>query len=191
MSKFLPIRSHFQNPLSQVTPENLVNLQPRHQFEDVMNMDPLTAFKSMFSGLSPLMSLDAAMNTISPPLSTILSTDLVENKDSFTFHVDLPGIKKEDIVIDVNEEKIVIKGKREQVHENDSNFSHYVERTYGKVSRTIPIPRGADVKAATATFTDGCLELSLPKTEEGYETARTLEITDKNKKVKPSEQAIN
>ena len=119
---------------------------------------------------------DMQLNQLSP----ILSTDLIEKKDMFSVHVDLPGIRKEDLVVNVNAENIVIKGERKAVHEENSDYLHHLERSYGKVQRTIPIPRGVDSSLVTASFENGTLEITLPKAEVSEsEATRTLDISDK------------
>jgi HSP20 family protein len=90
---------------------------------------------------------------------------------------DLPGVKKEDVKVEVDQNAITIQGQRR--HEQSSRQQGYYrsERSYGSFYRTIPLPEGADPSTASATFRDGVLEIALqaPLKRAG---SRSLEIKD-------------
>jgi hypothetical protein len=70
-------------------------------------------------------------------------------------HVDLPGVKEEDLIIDILADSLVIKAERRRVHSLDTDILHRSEKTYGKVQRTIPTPTDANFSTASAKFKDG------------------------------------
>jgi len=146
---------------------------PRLLSRSGMFPDPVGEMMRMMSPARGLWSEEA------DALTSILSADVLEQKDAFKIHMDLPGIKKEDLHVDITDDYISIKGERKQVHEENSDYIMQVERHWGKVARTIPVPKGVNVKEAKANFENGVLEVSLPKVVEAIgEAPHKLEITE-------------
>jgi len=77
--------------------------------------------------------------------------------------VDLPGIKPDDVSVEIDNECLLIRGERKSLHEEEDSLSHQVERSYGSVTRSIPIPRAADKANAAVKFEHGVLIVSFPK----------------------------
>jgi HSP20 family protein len=91
--------------------------------------------------------------------------DVTENAKAFELHVSLPGMKKEEINIDVDGDVITISGERKlKTEDNDSKF-HVVESYYGKFSRSFTLPENTAKSDITASYTDGVLLVVVPKTE--------------------------
>ena len=72
--------------------------------------------------------------------SPFFSADIVESLDDFHVHVDLPGVNPNDLDISVVNGFLNIKAERRQKHEEDVGFTHNIERSYGKVQRSVAIP---------------------------------------------------
>jgi len=89
---------------------------------------------------------------------------------------DLPGLKKEDVSVDITDEAIAISGERRQEHESKSGGYYRSERSYGNFYRTIPLPKGAISDQAKATFKDGVLEIRVPAPPEQVNRGRRIEI---------------
>jgi HSP20 family protein len=92
-------------------------------------------------------------------------TDVIESAKSFDVHVSLPGLKKDDIKIDVNGDMLTISGERKMNNENKEDKYHMVESFYGKFSRSFNLPENVDKQNIQAEFTDGILALQIPKVE--------------------------
>jgi HSP20 family protein len=90
---------------------------------------------------------------------------------------DLPGVKKEDVKIEVDQDAITLQGQRRQEQTTQDRGYYRSERSYGSFYRTIPLPEGADPSTATATFRDGVLEIALQAPQKRSGT-RSLEIKD-------------
>jgi HSP20 family protein len=103
--------------------------------------------------------------------------EMFERDGKLIVTADLPGVKKEDVRVEVDQDAISIQGQRR--HEQASRQQGYyrTERSYGSFYRTIPLPEGADPSTASATFRDGVLEIALqaPQKRAG---SRSLEIKD-------------
>lgn len=92
---------------------------------------------------------------------------------------DLPGMKKEDIHVNVEDDVITIQGERRSSEEGrDQQQGFYrSERSYGSFYRTIPLPEGVNAENAEATFRDGVLDIAFDAPT-GQKRGRTLEISD-------------
>ena len=95
-----------------------------------------------------------------------LTTDLIETDGSIIVKADLPGVKKEDIVIDLSDDSIEIFAKfEEETEEEGVNFIKK-ERRYGEARRSLILPEAINVKETSAKFDNGVLTVTLPKLEE-------------------------
>ena len=92
--------------------------------------------------------------------------DLVETDEDLVLRADLPGVKGEDVNIEVKDGTLTVSGERRAEHEEGSEGFYRVERAFGSFSRSLSLPRGVDPDAVTADFTDGVLEVRIPKPEE-------------------------
>lgn len=92
-------------------------------------------------------------------------TDIVETAKSFDVQVSLPGLKKDEIKIDVNGDMLTISGERKLNNENKEDKYHMVESFYGKFTRSFTLPENVDKQNIQAELTDGILNLSIPKVE--------------------------
>jgi len=97
-----------------------------------------------------------------------MKIDVKEDDKSFTVKADIPGVKKEDIQIDIEDDRISLSAevKREKEEKKDEKVV-YSERAYGMVSRSFTLPVDVDAKAAKAEYKDGVLNLTLPKKGNG------------------------
>ncbi len=90
--------------------------------------------------------------------------DMSETKDAIVVKAEIPGVEQNDIQVLLQEQILTIKGeKRHEKEEKDEHF-HRVERSYGAFTRTVTLPVAADAEKVSATFKDGVLTVTLPKT---------------------------
>ncbi len=100
--------------------------------------------------------------------------DIEEDKDQFTVSAELPGMKKDDIDISIDDNIIIISGERASKKEEKEKTYHRIERAYGKFYRAISLPRDIDESKIKASFNDGILVVCLPKSEKSIK--RQIEI---------------
>ena len=94
------------------------------------------------------------------------AVDVVEEKDTFLVKADLPGLSKDDVSVSIQDNFLTIKGERKyDAEKKDTSFYHR-ERIYGSFMRTIELPARVDAGKINATFKDGVLHVTLPKSEE-------------------------
>ena len=129
-------------------------------------MNPLTRYEPLVG------QLDGLFNDFFRPAfvwdnrteSAPIRVDVKETADAYTVHAELPGVKKDDINVEIegNEVTIGAEVKREtQAKEGEKVLR--TERFYGKSARRFALPHEIDETKANAKFTDGVLELTLPK----------------------------
>jgi HSP20 family protein len=92
---------------------------------------------------------------------------------------DLPGLKKDDIHVEVTPEALTIRGERKQEKAEERKGSCYRECSYGSFYRSIPMPEGVDTGKAVASFQNGVLEITLPAPTLVEEKPRRVEIAEK------------
>ena len=97
-----------------------------------------------------------------------MKIDVKEDDKSYTVKADIPGVKKEDIQVDIEDDRVSLKAevKRETAEKKDEKVV-YSERAYGMVSRSFTLPTDVDAKGASAEYKDGVLNLTLPKKANG------------------------
>lgn len=100
----------------------------------------------------------------SPAEAPTVKIDVKEQEKAFVVHAEMPGIKKEDIHVHIDGPVVSISAERKQEKEaKDGERVLRTERYFGKVSRSFQLGQDIDDTQATAKFTDGVLELTLPK----------------------------
>lgn len=102
------------------------------------------------------------------------AVDVHESNDAFTIEVELPGMKKEDVILNYQDGTLAISGERKQEKETAEKNVHRVERVYGKFSRSFHFPTPVDGNAIRASFSDGLLTVDIPKADEAK--PRQIEI---------------
>jgi HSP20 family protein len=89
-----------------------------------------------------------------------------ETENAYHLEVDLPGVKKEDIKVDIEEDKLVISGEKKLKNELKEDNYYKVESYYGTFKRSFAIPKEADVENIHAESKDGVLEVVIPKMQQ-------------------------
>jgi HSP20 family protein len=94
------------------------------------------------------------------------AVELSENDTRYTITVEIPGVRKEDVHVDLREGMLVIHGEKKSEREEKKERSRYVERSYGSFTRSFTLPPDADADRLDANFKDGVLTINIPRTEE-------------------------
>ena len=103
--------------------------------------------------------------------------EMGEKDGKVCISADLPGVKKEDLDVHIDEDAVTIAGERRQERTVDERGYYQSERSYGSFYRSIPLPEGTQTDAATAEFKDGVLQIEIPAPERKSH-GRKLEIKD-------------
>ncbi len=103
------------------------------------------------------------------------TVDVAETEKEFEIQFHVPGMKKENISIDVQKDRLTVSGERKFENEkNEKNF-HKIESHYGSFSRSFYLPDTVNVEKIDATYKEGILTVSVPK-DEKKESKRTISI---------------
>ena len=135
----------------------------RH-FRSAASFDPFRMFDEM----------DRRLMNAAPAVSAF-RTDVLDTGDAFKLECELPGFKKEDIKLDVENDCLTISAERKENKDEEKHSFIKRERFYGSYSRSFDVS-GIDVDRISASYTDGVLSLELPKKVEKAPEARRLEI---------------
>ena len=106
-----------------------------------------------------------------------LKTYIKDTGDSYTLEADLPGFKKEDIHVDIADDRLTVSAERHSNYEDKDKKGNYLrcERSYGSYARSFDIS-GIDAAGIKAAYSDGVLRVTLPKQKEVPASSRRLEI---------------
>lgn len=91
--------------------------------------------------------------------------DIEESKDNIKVTAELPGMKKEDIRLTISDGQLMIQGERKFEKEEKDKTYHRIERSYGKFRRTISLPTEVEEDKVKATYEQGILKVTIPKSE--------------------------
>lgn len=104
--------------------------------------------------------------------------DVFEKDNRLVTKIDLPGLKKENVKVEVTDGHLAISGERKRETEEKGEEFYRCEREYGSFYRSVPLPEGAKIEDVKATFTDGVLEVSVPLPARSDAKPRKVEIQE-------------
>lgn len=105
------------------------------------------------------------------------AVDVVENdQHALVLSAELPGVKKEDIELKVENNTLTIRGERKRAFETKEDGYHRVERAYGAFARSFTLPQTVSAEGITADFKDGVLNVTLPAREEAKPRQVTINV---------------
>jgi HSP20 family protein len=107
--------------------------------------------------------------------------DVVERDNRLVTRVDLPGMKKEDVTVEVTDGHLALSGERKRQSEEKKDNFYRSEREYGSFYRAVPLPEGVKLEDVKATFADGVLEVSVPLPARPEANVRKVQIEEPKK----------
>jgi HSP20 family protein len=134
---------------------------------DLVTWDPYREFRSLtdrfnraFSGAPARREEEMNLGSWLPPV------DIAEDKDRLVLTAELPGFQKDQIQVQLEGGVLTLRGERKFEEEKNGRNYHRVERSYGHFVRSFTLPNDVDRDNVKATFTNGLLEVAIPKREE-------------------------
>jgi HSP20 family protein len=158
----------------------LVRWDPAREL-DAFQSDMNRLFDSFFGRREGPAAYGSARRWI-PPM------DLVETEDNLVLRADLPGVDQDDIEIEVKDGVLTVSGERKAQHETQREGYHRVERSFGRFSRSLELPKGVDPQNVSAHFDKGVLEVRMPKPEERKPTRIEIKSGDEKPVIEAEEQ---
>ena len=144
---------------------NLMRWEPFRETEDFLRNLP----SPMFGRWPQLLGEHEGMKIEWSPV-----VDIKETETEYLVNAELPGVKKEDFKISLDEGVLTIEGERRQEKEVKGEKTHRVERFYGTFCRSFTLPEYADANAIRAEYTNGVLNVHVPKLK--IEKRKALEL---------------
>ena len=139
----------------------------------VTRFDPFREIKELenrlFQNYVPVVQSDKGINAFTPSVNTR------EDEKAYYIEVDLPGVKKEDIKVDIKDNTLTISGERKFKDEVKEDDYYKIETSIGKFSRTFTLPEDADVENIDAKSENGVLDIVIPKVKK-EESVKTIEV---------------
>lgn len=102
--------------------------------------------------------------------------------DRFIVRAELPGLKKDDVQVELTDDALTIHGERKHEQEEEREGYYHSEREYGEFHRVIPLPEGVIGESAEASFRNGVLEITMQAPPAEASRGRRLEIKEESKK---------
>jgi len=102
--------------------------------------------------------------------------DIFEDGSDVVVKAEMPGMKKEDIEVNLTDEMVTVSGEKKKEEKVEKKDYYRVERSYGSFRRSFKLPKEVQSDKAKASFKDGVLEVRVPKTEEAVKKEKKIKI---------------
>jgi HSP20 family protein len=158
--------------------------------------DPFAVLRQMTSELDrafgewPSFRWPALALTTQESLAWSPRIDVVERGGRLVTRVDLPGMKKEDVSVEVTDGHLILSGERKREMEEKKENYYRSEREYGSFHRTVPLPDGVKLEDVKATFADGVLEVSVPLPVAAESKIKKIQIEEPAKAAEPEKTMV-
>jgi HSP20 family protein len=141
-------------------------------------VDPFAFMRRVTEELDRAFGLRGDLTRLPEPFPRMWTPEIevFERGEKFVVRVDLPGLKKEDLKIEVTHDELTIEGERKLEKETKEEGLYQSERAYGKFYRRIGIPEHVKAENAVAVFKNGVLEIEMPAIPIPEVKKRTIEI---------------
>lgn len=93
------------------------------------------------------------------------SVDVIETDDEIVVKAEIPGVSMDDIDLTVENNRMILSGEKKQEHEEKDDNYYLMERSYGSFRRIFVLPAQADAERVVASYEDGLLTVTVPKSE--------------------------
>ena len=134
----------------------MANLTRYDPFRDLTRFEPFRNFDDMFKGFM--------VRPVISEMEPEIKMDVSEDDKAYTVRAEIPGVKKDDIKVAVEGNQVSISAEvKKEKEEKEGKKVIRSERYYGKVYRSFSLAQEVDQNAAKAKYSDGVLELTLPK----------------------------
>jgi HSP20 family protein len=105
-----------------------------------------------------------------------MPVEINDKKDEYDIRAELPGVKKEDLDIDLNDNYLTIRAKKVEEHEEGEGSYKKSEFKYGEFSRSIYLPQNVDAEKIDATLEHGVLKIKAPKLEKENDSVKKITV---------------
>jgi HSP20 family protein len=143
---------------------------------ELVRWEPFAGFGDVRSAFNDLFDENFDRSSARPSTSKWYpAVDVLESKESYLIRAELPGMKREDIKVEVKDGTLVLSGERKSENPAEGVEYRHAERVAAKFWRSFSLPETVKQDAIEATYKDGILEIRVPKAEEAK--PRQIEIS--------------
>jgi HSP20 family protein len=107
---------------------------------------------------------------------SVPAVDIIEKEQAYVISAEMPGVPASNVEVRLSDEQLSIKGEKTEEAEEDRKGVYVSERRYGSFQRTFRVPEGVDRDKIEASFANGVLTVTLPKTAEAMKNERTIDV---------------
>lgn len=132
----------------------------RDPFEDLVWQTPWLRFGDIRRRMDEILRNDSSVGNIAP------AVDITETAEAYVITAEIPGVKKDDISVEVQDGAISIRGEKRSKRDESTDTARRLERVYGAFSRTFSLPSDAQVDKVDASFENGVLTLTVARQPE-------------------------
>lgn len=126
-------------------------------------------FDDMLRGQGMMPSSQSAGTLLAPQIN------VSETDNEIRITAELPGVSEKDVEVDLNDDVLVIRGEKKLEQKEEKENFHFVERSYGTFQRALQLPGPVNPEEVKATFENGVLTVTLPKTAQ-QQKSRRIEV---------------
>jgi len=137
--------------------------EPFHRMEQMMD--------ALWRGWPSRLALDTTEPILRPAM------DVIENDTNLTLRMDLPGVRPDDVHVEVENNTLTISGEMAETREEKDQRYHFRERRYGKFQRSLNLPNTLDANKVEASFENGVLNIAIPKLPQAHPKQISIKTT--------------
>ncbi len=149
--------------------------------------EPGNLLEEMQADLSRLLDLGPmgafpfgrSLRRMSLPTAAMPRVDVFERSGDLVVKAELPGVKKDDIDLEIKDGDLVLRAERREEREVKEENWYRMERNFGQLYRRLPLPEGTEAGQIKATMTDGVLEVTIPKPRSKEPQAQKIAISER------------
>jgi HSP20 family protein len=131
----------------------------------IVRWDPLQELVAMSNRLNRTVNDPYTPRTEAPVGAWAPPVDIFERQDQLVIRAEIPGVRKEDMDVRIENRVLTLHGERKQETDVNEANAHRLERVFGAFTRSFSLPTTVDAAKITATYKDGVLEVTVPKAE--------------------------
>lgn len=147
---------------------------------NLIKWDPFGELEEVSNRLNRIFGRSAVPAAAGNEMMTVAdwapSVDISETDKEYLIKADIPGVKKEDVKVTIENGVLTVKGERKSEKDEKGKTFHRIERSYGSFVRSFSLPEGVDDAAAKAEFKDGMINITLPKSEKAKSKAVEIAV---------------